>query len=144
MSPSPVKSKSNSGASTKYAVIPPTMGISLINGPKRSISCPRLGQTGGTVDLLSYMIVFQYRWLAYVDGCCMMSRGPSQLPGRNLNITFDSDISSEGTSHIIRKRWMSKFDVGFSQLLIFNIPIAYKCLWMSEHTCQVLPSYEGL
>ena len=54
----------------------------------------------------------------------MMSRGPSQLPGRNLNITFDSDISSEGTSHIIRKRWMSKFDVGFSQLLVFNLPMA--------------------
>lgn len=34
------------------------------------------------------MIVFQYRWLAYVDGCCMMSRGLSQLPGRNLNITL--------------------------------------------------------
>ena len=48
-------------------------------------------QTGGTVDLLSYshiLIVFQYQWLAYVDGCCMMSRGLSQLPGRNLNITL--------------------------------------------------------
>lgn len=65
MSPSPVKSKSNSGASTKYAVIPPTMGISLINGPKRSISCPRLGesQTGG--ELLTYC----HRWLYFnIDG----------------------------------------------------------------------------
>ena len=64
------------------------------------------------------MIVFQYRWLAYVDGCCMMSRGLSQLPGRNLNITlymyeYIYISSKDFQGKIIRKRWMSKFDVGF-------------------------------